>query len=74
MHALYTTYMYKGIKFHIICSFPRVHTKGIVGDYPKVSAPGCVFCNPSVTNPHPYPGGGGGGGGGGEWGFALIGA
>ena len=72
MHALYTTYMYKGIKFHIICSFPRVHTKGIVGDYPKVSAPGVRLLQPLCDKSPPLPGWGGGGGGGGGGGSGAL--
>ena len=52
-------------------------TRGLVGDYSKISGPAVHLLQPLYDKSPPFPGwggGGGGGGGGGEWDFALIGA
>ena len=53
------------------------NSRGLVGDYPEISAPGVHLLQPLCDKSPPFPslaGRGVGGGGGGEWGFALIGA
>ena len=41
------------------------NNRGLVGDYPKVSAPGVHLLQPLCDKSPPFPGVGGGGGGGG---------